>query len=65
VTRLLTRTVLLLGTFAAITPAQAGAVGNGSSGKGKVTIAMASNVAVNGVTLDDAVATMIEVRTPR
>jgi hypothetical protein len=66
VTRLLTRTVLLFGTFAAITPAQAGTVVNGPAGKGKVTIALASNgVAVNGATLDDAAAIVIGVRTPR
>ena len=65
-TRLLTRTALLFGTFAAITPAQAGTVGNGPTADGLATITLAWNaVAVNGATLDDAVATVIEVRTPR
>ena len=66
VTRFLTRTALLFGTFAAITPAQAGTVGNGPTADGLATITLAWNaVAVNGATLEDAVATVIEVRTPR
>jgi len=47
-------------------PAQAGTVGNGPTADGLATITLAWNaVAVNGATLDDAVATVIEVRTPR
>jgi hypothetical protein len=66
VTRLLIRTALLFGGLAAITPAQAGTVGNGSAANGVAAIVLASNgVAVSGATLDDAVATVIEVRTPR
>jgi hypothetical protein len=66
VTRLLTRTALLFGGLAAITPAQAGIVGNGPTGNGVAAIVVASSgVAVSGATLDDAVATVIEVRTPR
>jgi hypothetical protein len=66
VTRLLTRTALLFGGLAAITPAQAGIVGNGPTAHGVAAIVVASNaVAVSGATLDDAVSTVIEVRTPR
>jgi hypothetical protein len=66
VTGLLIRTALLFGSLAAITPAQAGTVGNGPAGNGVAAIVVASNaIAVSGATLDDAVATMIEVQTPR
>ena len=65
-TRLLTRTVLLFGTFAAITPAQAGTVGNRPAANSLTMITLAwSAVAANGATLEDAVATVIEVRVPR
>ena len=65
-TRLLTRTALLFGGLATITPAQAGTVGSGSTANGSAVIVLASNtVAVNGATLEDAVATVIEVRVPR
>ena len=65
-TRLLARTALLFGTFAAITPAQAGTVGNGPTADGLATVTLAWNaVTVNGATLEDAVATVIEVRVPR
>src|SRR5262249_27314293 len=62
VTRLLIKTALLFGGLAAITPAQAGIVSN----DGVAAIVVVSNaVAVSGATLDDAVSTVIEVRTPR
>jgi hypothetical protein len=66
VTRLLIRVALLFGAFAAITPAQAGTVGNVPTTNGLPVIALASNaVAVSGATLEDAVATVIDVRVPR
>ena len=65
-TRLLIRAALLFGGLAAITPAQAWIVGNGPVGNGVAAITVVSSgVAVSGATLDDAVSTVIEVRTPR